>query len=82
MTEAPELVGPEYLATLLKRKVSTIKVDANRNPQSLPPRLIIPGKKRADMLWVKQDVIDWLNSLRPQIKRKVGRPSGQTNPAC
>ena len=77
MTEAPEIVGPDYLATLLKRKVSTIKVDANRNPDSLPPRLIIPGKKRAAMIWAKQDCIDWLNSLRPTIKRRVGRPSGQ-----
>ena len=77
MTEAPEIVGPDYLATLLKRKVSTIKVDANRNPDSLPPRLIIPGKKRSAMIWAKQDCIDWLNALRPQIKRRVGRPSGQ-----
>ena len=77
MNDAPELVGPEYLSILLKRKVSTIRVDANRNPDSLPPRLVIPGRKRASMLWVKDDAIAWLNALRPQIKRKVGRPSGQ-----
>lgn len=77
MTEAPELVGPDYLATLLKRTESTVRVDANRNPESLPPRYIIPGKKRNAMIWAKQDVIDWMNSLRPQIKRRVGRPSGQ-----
>ena len=80
MTEAPELVGPEYLSTLLKRKESTIRVDARRRPDSLPPRLEIPGTR--GLFWVKEDVLLWLNALRPQIKRKVGRPSGQTTPAC
>jgi len=74
-----ELVGPEYLSTLLKRKVSTIKVDARRKPDSLPPRLDIPGTR--SLLWVKEDVIAWLNAMRPQVKRKVGRPS-QVSPQC
>jgi len=75
MSQTPELVGPDYLSTLLKRKESTIRVDARRKPESLPPRLKIPGSKA--LLWVKDDCLSWLNALRPEVKRKVGRPSGQ-----
>lgn len=40
-TTIPNVVGPEYLESLLHRKVSTIRVDASRRPNSLPPRLVI-----------------------------------------
>lgn len=75
MSERPNIVGPEYLADLLHRKLSTVKVDARRKPESLPPRLAIPGCNR--LLWVEADVLAWLNSLRPMFveKKKVGRPS-------
>ena len=69
----PTIVGPEYIAELLGIEVSTVKMDARRTPQSLPPRLAIPGRKA--LMWVEEDVLDWLNSFRPQAKRKVGRPS-------
>jgi len=76
ITARPNIVGPEYLAGLLLRKVSTIKTDATRRPESLPPRLLIPGTAR--LMWVEEDVLVWLNSFRPQKaaeKTKVGRPS-------
>ena len=76
MTDTPELVGPEYLATLLKRKESTIRIDVSRRPETLPPRFVAPGTR--GVWWLKEDVLSWFYSLRPQIKRKVGRPSGQT----
>ena len=69
----PNIVGPEYIAELLGIEVSTVKMDARRSPTSLPPRLAIPGRKA--LMWIEEDVIDWLNSFRPQAKRKVGRPS-------
>ncbi len=69
----PHIVGPEYIAELLGIEVSTVKMDARRSPTSLPPRLAIPGRKA--LMWVEEDVIEWLNSFRPQAKRKVGRPS-------
>lgn len=76
MTTRPNIVGPEYLADLLQRTVKTIRTDASRRPESLPPRLVIPGTAR--LMWVEEDVLAWLNSFRPQPKKKAGRP---VNPA-
>ena len=72
---APNVVGPEYLALLLHRKVSTIRTDARRKPDSLLPRWRPPGTRK--LLWIEEDVINWINALRPQVKKRVGRPSGQ-----
>lgn len=58
----PVVVGPEYLVPLIHRCVATIKVDARRRPESLPPRLLIPGSTK--LLWLESDVIDWLQSCR------------------
>lgn len=72
----PTLVGPEYLANLLQKKLSTIKVDSRRKPETLPPRLQLPGSSK--LLWVEEDVLTWLNSFRPAKepeKKKGGRPS-------
>jgi hypothetical protein len=55
-------MGPEELAPLLRRTVDTIKTDARRRPESLPPRLQIPGSKR--LVWLEQDVVDWINRCR------------------
>ena len=80
MTPNPKVVGPEYLAPLIHRAVATIKSDLRRRPESLPPRLLIPGSTK--MLWLETDVLDWLQSCRtvklnPEIKPKRGRPSTQ-----
>lgn len=56
------VVGPEYLVPLLHRTVETIKVDARRKPDSLPPRLKIPGSSK--LLWLESDVVAWLQSCR------------------
>lgn len=58
----PVVVGPEYLVPLVHRSLSTIKVDARSRPDSLPPRLKIPGS--AKLLWLETDVTDWLQSCR------------------
>jgi len=73
VSDKPNIVGPEYLADLLQKTVKTIKTDVTRRPESLPPRLAIPGSAR--LMWVESDVIDWLNSFRPAAKKKPGRPS-------
>jgi hypothetical protein len=52
------------LSQLLRRSVSTIKADAQRRPETLPPRLVIPGSSR--LLWLEDDVIAWVNNLRRQ----------------
>jgi hypothetical protein len=58
----PVVVGPEYLVPLIHRTVATIKVDARRRPESLPPRLKIPGSSK--LLWLESDVMEWLQSCR------------------
>lgn len=60
MTDTPKVVGPEYLVPLVHRSVETIKVDARRKANSLPPRLKIPGSTK--LLWLETDVIAWLKS--------------------
>lgn len=55
-------LGPDDLAPLLGRAVSTIKADVRRRPESLPPRLLIPGSKQ--LLWLEQDVVEWIQKLR------------------
>ena len=62
MTETPKVVGPEYLVPLVHRSVETIKVDARRKADSLPPRLKIPGSTK--LLWLESDVIKWLHDCR------------------
>jgi hypothetical protein len=62
------LIGPEELATLLQRNVATLKVDCRRKPESLPPRLEIPGCKR--LLWLESDVLTWLEGLRCPTRRR------------
>lgn len=73
----PNIVGPEYLAPLLRRTVSTIKIDVSRRPESLPPRLKIPGSGK--LLWLESDVLTWLLSCRTAVDAapaaKRGRPS-------
>jgi hypothetical protein len=62
MTADPKLVGPEYLANLLHKTVATIRADAQRRPQSLPPRMRIPESRK--LLWLEEDVLKWLDKHR------------------
>lgn len=55
-------LGPEDLAVLLRRAPETIKTDVRRRPQTLPPRLRLPGSSR--LVWLEADVIDWINKCR------------------
>ena len=52
----------EDLAPLLGRAASTIKTDVRRRPDSLPPRLKIPGSNR--VLWLEADVLEWIQTCR------------------
>lgn len=71
-TELPNVVGPEYLVPLVHRQISTIKVDARARPETLPPRLKIPGS--AKLLWLESDVLEWLQSCRT-AKPEEKKPS-------
>lgn len=71
-------VGPEYLVPFLHRSLATIKSDVRRKPESLPPRLVIPGSSK--LLWLESDVLTWLNDCRVKKdppKNKGGRPSSR-----
>lgn len=46
------------LAELLGRSPNTIKRDLRRNPDAVPPRLILPGTKL--LRWREEDVEAWL----------------------
>jgi predicted DNA-binding transcriptional regulator AlpA len=65
-TATLKTLGPDELATLLHRSVSTIKTDCRRRPQTLPPRLRIPGSTR--LMWLEADVLDWLEQHRAKSK--------------
>lgn len=61
MTDTKTL-SPRELAAILHKGVDTIKTDARRRPETLPPRLKIPGSNR--LLWLESDVVAWLQACR------------------
>ena len=61
-------LGPDDLAQLLRRTPKTIRSDANRRPQSLPPQLQIPGSRT--LVWLEADVAQWLEQCREKDTEK------------
>jgi hypothetical protein len=51
------LLTVEQLAVILNKSPSSIRCDASRKPQSLPPICRLPGTNR--LLWRVEDVEDW-----------------------
>lgn len=47
------------LAVILGRSPLTIRCDVSRRPETLPPRLIMPGSNR--VIWAEADVEKWIN---------------------
>lgn len=58
----------EDLAPLLHRSVDTIKTDVRRRPETLPPRLRIPGSNR--LFWLEKDVLEWIENCRKASKAR------------
>lgn len=52
------LLTVEQLSQYLHKSVASIRSDATRNPQSLPPICRLPSTKR--LLWRLEDVEHWL----------------------
>ena len=83
--KAQSLLRVEDLAELIHKSAASIRSDACRNPQALPPICRLPGTKR--LLWRQEDVSHWLerhvsslaNSPTPGIpkapQRRRGRPT-------
>jgi hypothetical protein len=55
-------LGVEELSVLLRRAVDTIRSDARRRPDTLPPRVVIPGTSK--LLWLEEDVVNWMKEHR------------------
>ena len=55
-------LGVEELSVLLRRAVDTIRSDARRRPDTLPPRIVIPGTTK--LLWLEEDVANWMKEHR------------------
>ena len=58
-------IGVDELSTLIFRAVPTIKNDLYRKPNSLPPRIVMPGSKK--LVWLESDVIDWMEKCRAVV---------------
>jgi hypothetical protein len=79
------LLTVDQLAEQLQKSVASIRSDATRNPQSLPPICRLPNTKR--LLWRAEDVERWIGlhvagadspkatELAPPEKRRRGRPT-------
>lgn len=53
-----QLLTIDDLAKILRLSRQTLKADVTRRPETLPPRLRVPGCRR--VLWRPQDVEAWL----------------------
>lgn len=62
MAQEPKLLNSSDLAKLLHKTKRTVEVDVTRRPESLPPRLRMPGSRK--VLWLESDVHKWLDGLR------------------
>lgn len=79
------LLTVDQLAEHLQKSVASIRSDATRNPQSLPPICRLPNTKR--LLWRAEDVERWIalhvagadspgaSELVLHGKRRRGRPT-------
>jgi hypothetical protein len=56
-----QTLGPSELGKLLGRSTKTIKTDATRRPDSLPPRFQPPGTRK--LCWRVVDVRRWMERL-------------------
>ena len=66
MPHEPKLLQTKDLARLLHKTQRTIEVDVTRRPESLPPRLLIPGSRT--VLWLEADVFAWLDRCRQETR--------------
>ncbi|MCP1633699.1 DNA-binding protein [Kerstersia gyiorum] len=71
------LLTVEQLAQYIHKSVNSIRSDACRNPQSLPPICRLPNTKR--LLWRMEDVEAWLaGHVAIQVTDAAATPSRTT----
>jgi predicted DNA-binding transcriptional regulator AlpA len=65
------------LAEALSMSPLTVRQSASRNPERLPPRLAVPGRK---LLWAVKDVEEWIEkhrSTKSSGDQDSAKPSGE-----
>lgn len=65
------LLSVEQLAHLIHKSPASVRSDASRNIDALPPVCRLPGSKR--LLWRREDVSAWIASF-VQVAPSVQRP--------
>jgi len=61
-----KLLKIKDLAEILGRSPTTVRVDVSRRPETLPPRIVMPGSNR--VVWDEEDVKTWLaNQKRSNV---------------
>ncbi|CAZ87340.1 conserved hypothetical protein [Thiomonas arsenitoxydans] len=66
--EAQKLLDLDELAQMLRRSPETIKKDLRRNPDAVPPRLMLPHTRL--LRWRAVDVDAWLGQyVQPAMPR-------------
>ncbi len=61
LDDSHQLIGIDELAKMIDRKRNTIRVDVTRRPDTLPPKVKLPGSRR--VLFKKDDVKKWIDSF-------------------
>jgi hypothetical protein len=73
-----ELVSVDQLAVLLHKSPSSVRSDASRNPNTLPPICRLPGNKR--LLWRREDVLTWFAKFVVQSAQPVAKDRSVEQP--
>lgn len=63
-----ETIDASYLGKLIGRSTKSIMVDVSQRPETLPPRLVIPGSRK--VLWRVVDVREWMQALADMEKER------------
>lgn len=72
----PAVMTLDDLAALLQLHIHTLRADLSRRPESLPPRLYLPG--RSSVRFLAADVVAWLLSCKlPQNSSGVVAPAAE-----
>ena len=78
MKSAPNLMTLNDLAELLGRSPQTIRKDIRRNPDAVPPRLVLPHTRL--LRWRQCDVDAWLSqfaSVNAEVQTKAQQGGSQ-----
>lgn len=70
-----QILTVEQLGALIHKSPSSIRSDASRKPEVLPPICRLPGNKR--LLWRREDVLAWVEGF---VQRSPVSPLTSVSP--